>query len=216
MKILVVSATRFEAAPLKDALSPSGMIEYVEFLETGPGMVATTYVLTKHLQSNSFDFVLNIGVAGAIGNQLTLGNVVAVEKDCFFELGAEAGLDFIPIDLLGLNSTQKVNAVGYDDSSLDPRIRRVEGITVNTVHGTILSEQLIRNRSEALVETMEGAAFYFVCGQEKVRCLQLRSISNRVELRDREKWDLKLAIDQLTKIAFELIQKLLHENNEKR
>ncbi|MNH40683.1 Futalosine hydrolase [compost metagenome] len=49
----------------------------------------------------------------------------------------------------------------------------------------------------AEVESMEGAAFFYVCLSEGVKCVQLRSISNYVERRNRESWNIPLAIKNL-------------------
>jgi futalosine hydrolase len=44
---------------------------------------------------------------------------------------------------------------------------------------------------------MEGAAFMMVCQKFNITFIQIRSISNYVEERDKEKWDLDLAIKNL-------------------
>ena len=44
---------------------------------------------------------------------------------------------------------------------------------------------------------MEGAAVFKVCKEMKVPCIQIRSISNKVERRNKENWDLDLAISNL-------------------
>ncbi len=44
---------------------------------------------------------------------------------------------------------------------------------------------------------MEGAAFHYACLQENIPFLQLRSISNYVEVRDKSKWKIQLAIKEL-------------------
>ena len=48
------------------------------------------------------------------------------------------------------------------------------------------------------IESMEGAALHYVCLLQKVPFLQLRSISNKVGVRDKTKWKIKTAIDNLT------------------
>lgn len=44
---------------------------------------------------------------------------------------------------------------------------------------------------------MEGAAFFYVCIQEKVPFIEIRSVSNEVGERDRTKWNIPLALDSL-------------------
>jgi futalosine hydrolase len=55
---------------------------------------------------------------------------------------------------------------------------------------------------------MEGAAFYFVCNGFSVDCLQLRAVSNKVERRNREAWDLPKAMDKLAVAVSGLLQAL--------
>jgi futalosine hydrolase len=54
------------------------------------------------------------------------------------------------------------------------------------------------------IESMEGAAFHYVCLSLGVPFLQIRSISNRVGERDKRKWEMKTAIANLNR-ALELI-----------
>ena len=44
---------------------------------------------------------------------------------------------------------------------------------------------------------MEGAAFHFVCLQQKIPFIQIRSISNSVGERDKSKWVIKEAVSNL-------------------
>jgi futalosine hydrolase len=58
------------------------------------------------------------------------------------------------------------------------------------------------------IETMEGAALHYICLQENVPFLQLRSISNYVGERNKEKWKLKEAIDNLNEALVKIVDKL--------
>ena len=44
---------------------------------------------------------------------------------------------------------------------------------------------------------MEGASVFKVCEEFNVPCIQIRSISNKVEERNKNNWDLDLAIRNL-------------------
>jgi futalosine hydrolase len=52
---------------------------------------------------------------------------------------------------------------------------------------------------------MEGAALHYVCLQSGVPFLQLRSVSNTVGVRDKTKWDIKLAITRLNETLIPLL-----------
>ncbi|HSN50370.1 MAG TPA: hypothetical protein VLR52_03985, partial [Bacteroidales bacterium] len=58
------------------------------------------------------------------------------------------------------------------------------------------------------IESMEGAAFFYACFMENVRCMQIRSISNRVEERDKSRWNLDLAFKNLNKTLLNLLNEL--------
>ena len=81
----------------------------------------------------------------------------------------------------------------------------VKAITSNTVRGNAASIARIQNISRADIESMEGAAFFFACLSEKIPCLQVRSVSNMVEERDKSRWSLDLALKNLNRILFDAI-----------
>ena len=56
---------------------------------------------------------------------------------------------------------------------------------------------------------MEGAAFHYVCLQENIPFVQLRAISNFVGERDKSKWLMKEAIENLNRETIALVHPLL-------
>jgi len=52
---------------------------------------------------------------------------------------------------------------------------------------------------------MEGAAFLFVCEHEQIPCIQLRAVSNFVEKRNKEAWNIPLAIENLNQQLIAII-----------
>jgi futalosine hydrolase len=66
----------------------------------------------------------------------------------------------------------------------------------------------IKQISPADVESMEGAAFLFACLSEHIPCLQIRSVSNRVEERDKSRWRLELALKNLNTVLNEIVRSL--------
>ena len=58
------------------------------------------------------------------------------------------------------------------------------------------------------IESMEGAAFHYVCLLRKANFVQIRSISNIVGERDKTKWKMKEAIASLNNELEKLIQQL--------
>ena len=66
----------------------------------------------------------------------------------------------------------------------------------------------IVKREKADIETMEGASVFKVCEEFNIPCLQIRSISNRIEKRNTDLWDLDLAIRNLNFEAEKIINNL--------
>ena len=144
-------------------------------------------------------------MAGSFDRTFKLGEVVRVVEDIFSELGAEDGENILSLKEMGLSGTDILLNL---DETMNPHVnkfRKVRGITVNTVHGNEQSIETIQKRLHPQVETMEGAAFFYVCGKEGVSSLQLRAISNYVEKRNREAWDIPLALANLKTAVTDLL-----------
>ncbi|RYD80936.1 MAG: futalosine hydrolase [Sphingobacteriales bacterium] len=195
MKTLVVAATKAELTFLYQhfSLQEGDFIEAKNFdvLITGVGMVATAFALGRHL-SPKYNLVLNLGIAGSFERAFELGSLVNITEDTFAELGAEDGENFLTITDLGFGeNTYK------SKSHLKVNLPVVSGVTVNRVSG---NDRNIKNLTERLnpkTESMEGAAVLFACSRENIDCLQIRSISNYVESRNKDKWKIGLAIKNL-------------------
>ncbi|PTS91953.1 futalosine hydrolase [Pedobacter sp. HMWF019] len=207
MKILVVAATLPEISPVYSHFGIPHEQFYstpgFDLLITGVGMTATAYALGKQL-ATPYRLVLNLGIAGSFDYSIPLGSVVSITSDTFSELGAEDKNEFLPIDQLGFGKS----CYSIDDLSLVPHIqnlRTVRGITVNTVHGNTESIQSVLTRLQPITESMEGAAVFYSCEQVAVPCLQVRSISNYVEERNKENWKIGLAIKNLNDWAIDFL-----------
>ena len=181
MKILLVTATKEEI--IKDNFKD------FDILVTGLGMVNTVFYLTKVLSEKPYDLVINMGVAGSFSNEIKIGDVVEVIEDSLSEIGFENGNIFSEFTNFRIKNSFKVEEKTY--------LNKVKGITVNTVHGNEKTIAEIVSRLNPDLESMEGAACFMVCEQFKTPCLQIRAISNKVEKRNTENWNLDLAISNL-------------------
>ena len=207
MKILLVAATRAEIALLAThfQLPEQDFVRTKEFdlLITGVGMTATAYALGKHL-STSYKLVLNLGIAGSFDTNMPLSTVVNITSDEFSELGAENGRVFLSIDQLGFGKA-KFNARNNLLSNDIDKLPKVHGITINRVHGDTNSISKVIEQCNPAVESMEGAAVLYCCEKESLPCLQVRSISNYVEPRNKERWQIGPAIKSLNEWAIRFL-----------
>ncbi|MGD1845699.1 MAG: futalosine hydrolase [Salibacteraceae bacterium] len=224
MRFLLVAATRLEIDPLLSALRAKDktdsnkqlhfLYEHLEIdvLITGVGMTATAYWMARAMALKKYDVAVNLGLAGTFHRNLELGTPVWVVKDRFAEMGAEAGDQFLPITQMKLLSSQDHPSTDSTVTLEAPitapilgKMPKVSGITVNTVHGNEISIERVRNQFRPIVESMEGAAFMYACLAAEVPGYQLRTISNYVEKRNRESWDLVKAVKMLNDLGFTLL-----------
>lgn len=173
--------------------------EQFDVLITGVGMTATAFALGKHL-SSKYNLILNLGIAGCFDPSVPLGTVFNVVTDIFSELGAEDHQRFLSIEELGFGKST-YHCSGLPQSHLVEKLPKAKGITVNKVHGNAESIQQALTRFQPLTESMEGAAVLYAAEQMQIPCLQIRSISNYVEPRNREKWQIEKAISSLNEWA---------------
>lgn len=222
MRILVVAATREEVLGLESEVesqesrarnqeaadSVARTFDY-EVLITGVGMVATAFALGRHLAANKYDLVINLGIAGSFDRSIALGDVVEITEDTFAELGAEDDTRFLPIADMGFGE-----ATFYPSKKLADlynlfntfNLKQATAITVNTVHGNEESIKTVAERLHPQIESMEGAAFFYACKQFNVPCLQIRAVSNYLEKRNRDNWNIGLAIKNLNTFAVEFLK----------
>lgn len=207
MKLLLVAATQVE---LKAVFSYFGLpdddfVQHAQFdiLITGVGIHATAFSLGKFL-SNNYNLILNVGIAGSFNKDLKLGQLVNICSDTFADLGAENHEEFLTIADLGFGeSTYNMRHKGNE--KLVEQLNKVKGITVNKVHGNKQSIAHSLKRFNPETESMEGAAVFYACEKYNLPCLQIRSISNYVEPRNRENWQIELAIKNLNEWVIDFI-----------
>lgn len=222
MKILIVAATPFEILPFSEYLTKNfEKIEadqynrdatVVTLLITGIGIHSTIYSLTKKLLANKYDLIINAGIAGANKKtKLNKKDVVNVFSEQFGDVGVEEAdgsfTDVFELELSNPNTIPFQNGIMRNIVAEDFHfLPLVKGITVNKVHGNSESIKQFNLKYEFDIETMEGAAFFFVCLNEQQRFLQIRSISNYIEERNKENWDIGGAITSLNKVLVEIIE----------
>lgn len=170
-------------------------------------MLASSYELTKYLHQHKTDFILHAGIGGILDRSSRIGKVYQVHIDEIFGFGAEDNGSFIPIETLGFGKRTYTESLPRNLKL--PQISKANGITVNTVHGSRESiDYLRRHYPHSLVESMEGAAVFFVAEREGVHCIQLRAISNYIEPRNKDKWNIGLAVQNLNDVLKEFLTSL--------
>lgn len=207
MQILLIAATKHEIEPLHTLNAP------LDILISGIGVPSTIYHLQKRIQQMEYDFIIQAGIAGSLNNNIELAQTVLVKQDCFADVGIEEKENYSPIYKTGLSDEDEFPfmkgwLINSDDNMKYGNLLKVKGITVNKVSDSELQKKQFINNFNADIESMEGAALHYVCLQEKIRFIQIRSVSNYVGERDKTKWKMKEAIQNLNKELATLINEL--------
>lgn len=225
MKILMTSATWLEIKLLADELNmvfenrnflKSGKINghQIDILITGIGTIFTTFSLTQLLSQNSYDMIINTGIAGSLNSGLEIGDVVNVISEEFADLGVENKEEFLTLFESGFINSDEFPFNGgllkatFENKALDS-IKKVRGLTSNVSHGNINSISKIRRKFRADIETMEGAAVFYVCINTGIPCCEIRSVSNYVEPHDKTNWNIPLSLENLKEKLMESFNNLV-------
>ena len=196
----------------------------VRLVETGIGAVNTAHALTCVLQAWRPDVALQVGVGGAYpGAGLDLGDLALASGEAYGDLGVRTGDGWHSAESIGIPVVERGNSYfnsfpvdrnlvararevlqrGWDEPA--PGLRVGPFVTVQECSGLA---ELGRERGErfgAVCENMEGAAAAHVCLLYGVPFLELRSISNQVEDRRMETWNLPLAFARAQEAALRLL-----------
>jgi futalosine hydrolase len=215
-RILYVAATQIEAEVLRgimqrDELRIPDKLE-VSTLVTGVGSVATAWMLMNWFRNNPKpDLVINAGIAGSYRDEIRIGDVILVRSDCFADSGIDADGEFTTLfeaGFAGKDDFPYRNGILIADESYLEMFKHnfltVNAITLNTSTGSDVTKSDLLKKFNPDIETMEGATFFYICSREKVPFLAVRAISNIVEKRNKDKWNITLALDNLSLKLFEI------------
>lgn len=207
MQLLVIAATATEIQPFITNNSKA------DVLICGVGVPSTIYHLHKRILQVEYDLVIQAGIAGSFDSNIELAKTVMVKQDTFADIGFEENEEYITVfntDLANKDETPFVDGWLMNPNAFlnDTDLQKVKAITVNKVSDSELLQKQFSNTFDADIETMEGAALHYVCLQEEIPFLQLRSISNYVGERNKTKWMIKEAIENLNSELAILINQL--------
>jgi futalosine hydrolase len=229
MYILLAAATTFEIQPAIAFLKNSGQHDghppspktrpetetrpETGILITGVGSIATTHSLMRQIGRRKPDLIIQAGIAGCFTGRIP-GEVVAIQEESLADMGVwEDGLfkTLFDLNLAGqdtppysggmlINPYKKLLSL----SALEP----VRAVTVNEISTDKARIEWIQQNVAPVVESMEGGGFHYVCLQENIAFLQLRSVSNHIGERDKTKWDIRTAITNLNNRLIDLLTQL--------
>lgn len=193
IRILWVAAT---AAEMECAPSPR---EGWANLVTGCGPAAAGARLGLALgRMPRPDLVVGIGIAGAYPQTgIGRGEVVRISTESFADLGCEDGEGFM--DLLDLGVPDPGVQSHWDLAApvFLEFLPVARGTTCSVCTGRLETAVERRRRTDASIESMEGAAWALACQAAGVPFAQVRAVSNVAGPRDRSAWRIPEALAAL-------------------
>lgn len=215
MYLLLTAATAAEIQPAVDYLQKEDFTlqHQAEALITGVGAVATTWSLTHHINKHRPDLVIQAGIAGSF-REYEPGKTLAIAEDGFGDMGVWENNSFNTVfDLKLADDNQppytKRSLVNPNQKLLQlSGLEQVKAITVNEITTDVKRIGWYKQNLAPVVESMEGAAFHYTCLQEKIPFLQLRSVSNYIGERDKTKWNIQQAVNNLNEKLIFLLKEL--------
>ncbi len=206
--LLAIAAVEREAEAVRSAAAAAGLAASVRVLVSGVGRVnAAVTVARAVLAQPPPDAVLSVGVAGALPSPdpLALGDAVVASGSVYVEEGLETPGGFSDVATMGFpladaadgNRLPAHPALASAAVGAVPDARLGVVATVATCSGTDARARMVRERTGAVAEAMEGAAVLHAAALLGPPAIELRTISNTTGDRAEQRWDLALGLERL-------------------
>lgn len=229
--VLIIAAMPLEIALLEKNLTAPARLntsgfEYLEgnigthnviVCAGGVGKVNAAAATAALLEKHQPQLVINTGCAGAyIGSGLAIGGLAVASAEVLADEGVivKAGwknLKDMNLSLLDLGGEQFFNTFPLASNATEKALQLADKLglslmkgrfaTVSTCSGTEQRGAELAERWGVIAENMEGAAVALTCLRYGVDCLEVRGISNMVEARNMQKWELTLAVEAAQKFV---------------
>ena len=224
MKVIITSATNKEILQIRKQIVSCVPEEIskssVSFHISGVGMLASCFTISKLIFEQKPDLILQVGIAGSFDSKHEIGRVVVAKSDCLGDMGVEEEELFK--DVFDMELAEKDNFPFSNKRLQNSLIQKynllylaeVNGITVNEVTTKQRRIQQLKEKYNCEIESMEGAALHYCCLQTDTSFLQIRSISNQVGERDKRKWNVQQALNNLTTAVVSYVEILTKPNTD--
>jgi futalosine hydrolase len=203
--ILIVTSVEAEKNAIEKGL---GNLSYVDVKIVGVGPISAAVETAKHIANKKYDLVICAGIAGGFATHTSIGSLVIADKIIAADLGAQSPDGFLSLEDLQLGTTcvsSPISAIDCMKNSFSQTYGNVmigSILTLSTVTGTDTTCNQLANRFPyAVAEAMEGFGVASAAHSYSIPSMEIRAISNHIGPRDKSKWRIREALDELTKLG---------------
>jgi futalosine hydrolase len=218
MRVIITAATVGEWMPsflqMKNLYTSESLRLKVHFHQSGIGMLATTFALSKLVWEDKPDLIIQVGIAGTYDTAAKLGKLVIIKDESLGDMGVEEEGKWKDLFDLKLEKSsyppferRKLNNPWLNDYNL-LKLPEESGITVNEITTSPDRIQQLIKKYNPYAESMEGAALHYVGRQANIPFIQIRGLSNYVGERNKANWKMKESIERLNEGIIQYIDKL--------
>lgn len=207
--ITLCAATETEIAPALDYIRKHKSA--VGYFITGVGLLPASFAIATYWQKHKTDTIIQAGLAGSLNSGLLPGTTVIVKSEMVGDAGVEENGKFRSLFDLKLAADKDP---WTSERLVNPNVNLLEGSGLQQVSGVTVNEistsndriSYYRNQLGCDIENMEGAALHYAGISLRRKFIQIRTISNLIGERDKTKWKLSEAIDNLNLEIIKMIQ----------
>ena len=168
--------------------------------------------------------VINLGCAGAYpGSGLSIGDLAVASEEILGDEGVLTtngwqNLEYMNLPALVQGSQRYYNSIPLSKHAAEKAmqmadcygVKLVRGrfVTISTCSGTKQRGEELAGQFGAISENMEGAAVAMTCLRYGINCLEIRGISNLVEERDLQGWDIPRAVEAAQRFVLKYLEEL--------
>lgn len=232
--IALMTATPLESKDLRHEIRPRPGEELKTIFEgglhgktvivthSGVGKVNAAHSATLILENYDIDLMILYGIGGAYAGCARIGDVVVAVSENYGEEGVVTQEGWNSLEFMGFpfvsHEREYYNTFPLDGELVRYALKTLKDhgfsvssgnfVTVSQVSGTRNSGNILRERFHGICENTEGAAAAHICTLYEKPLLEIRGISNIIEDRDKEAWNIPGASSRCCKAVIELIRRM--------
>jgi len=192
----------------------------VLLLNTGIGKVNAAHSTTSAIENFPVSKVINFGIGGAYpGSGLSNGDVAIALKEILGDEGVISSKGWEGLEKIGIPLVQAGRKKYFNEfpvgalpimkpGAMDFKVSSGAFVTVSAASGSTRRAKELEKRFSAICENMEGAAIAQICMIYSMPMFEIRGISNTAGIRDKRRWDMKLASLNCQRAVMEVISAL--------